>query len=285
MRRIVPCLILALLTTAATPSGLPPEWTRSTKPFRIVGPIHYVGTEGIAVYLVATSQGLILLDGGLEENVSAIEANIAELGFRLGDVKLLLSSHAHYDHVAGLARLKRDTGAQLAASTGDVAALESGTPPSDISYGIYRFPPVKVDQPLFDGQRVFLGDISMTPVSTPGHSPGCTTWTMRVAEGQRPLDVVFPCSLTVAGNKLVGNQGYPGIVKDFRYSFGKLRQLDADVVLPAHPELADVIGRARRRDAGDEDAFVASGLLDELVDQAEAVFETTLGSELEESPQ
>jgi metallo-beta-lactamase class B len=279
MRRILSCLILALLTGATATFEIPSEWTRPAKPFRIVGPIYYVGTEGIAVYLVETRKGLILLDGGLEENVPAIESNIVQLGFRLRDVKLLLSSHAHFDHVAGLARLKRDTGASFAASVGDRAALESGSPPSEISYGIFRFPPVKVDRVLADGQPLHLGNIVMTPVVTPGHTPGCTTWKMRVTEAGRPLDVVFPCSVTVAGNKLVDNKGYPGIVDDFRRTFVQMRQLHADVVLTAHPDLADVMGRAQRRDAGDYNAFLAPGLLTELVDKAEAAFERELHAE------
>jgi metallo-beta-lactamase class B len=253
-----------------------PEWTRPTPPFHVVGPIYYVGTEGIAAYLIKTREGLILLDGGLEESVPTIENDIAALGFRLTDVKLMLATHAHFDHVAGLAALKHDTGASLAASPGDRPALESGTPPSEISYGVIRFPPVKVDRVLADGRPVRLGGVAMTPVFTPGHTPGCTSWTMRVSDRGRMLNVVFPCSMTVAGNRLIGNQGYPGIVADFRRTFARMRKLDADVVLPAHPELADVLGRARRRDAGDSTAFLAPDLLPRLVDRSEAAFEGEL---------
>jgi metallo-beta-lactamase class B len=116
----------------------------------------------------------------------------------------------------------------------------------------------------------------MTPVFTPGHTPGCTSWTLDVTDNQRQLQVVFPCSMTVAGNKLVGNTGYPGIVADFRRSFAKMRTLRADVVLPAHPGQADVIGRAQRREAGDSAAFFAPDLLPRLVDEAEAAFEREL---------
>jgi metallo-beta-lactamase class B len=116
----------------------------------------------------------------------------------------------------------------------------------------------------------------MTPVFTPGHTPGCTSWTMRVTEVDRPLDVVFLCSLTVAGNKLVGNKGYPGIVADYRRTFARVRQLHADVVLPGHSEQADVIGRAQRRDAGDANAFVDPALLPRLVSEAGAAFESQL---------
>jgi metallo-beta-lactamase class B len=254
----------------------PPEWSRPTPAFRIAGPIYYVGTEGIAVYLVKTNDGLILLDGGLEENVPAIERNIASLGFRLSDLKVMLATHAHYDHAAGLAGLKRDTGAIFESSEGDRAAYESGIPPSEVNYGVMRFPPVTVDQVLVDGRPVRLGGVSMTPVVTPGHTPGCTSWTMKVTEAGRALNVLFPCSITVAGNKLVGNKGYPGIVADFRRTFARMKEMHADIVLPAHPEQADILGRARKRDTGDDAAFLAPDLLPRLVDKAEADFEREL---------
>lgn len=276
MRRALLLCLAALLAGGAAPLTTPSEWTQPTQPFHIAGPVYYVGTEGIGVYLIRTGAGLILLDGGLEENVPAIEANIVALGFGLSDVKLMIATHAHFDHVAGSAQLKRDTGALLAASPGDRDALETGIPPSEISYGVIRFPPVKVDRVLADGQPVRLGEVTITPVFTPGHTPGCTSWTLQVTENDRKLRMVFPCSMTVAGNKLVGNTGYPDIVADFRQSFAKMRKLRADIVLPAHPGQADVIGRARRREAGDSSAFVAPDLLPRLVDEAEAAFEREL---------
>lgn len=283
MRRGLTLSLAALLATgfasAVAAADTPPEWSRPTAPFRIVGPIYYVGTEGIAAYLIDTGDGLILLDGGLEANAPLIERSIAALGFRLGDVKLMIATHAHYDHAAALAQLKRDTGAAFASSDEDRAAYESGTPPSDVNYGVIRFPPVEVDQRVVDDSQIGLGAYEMNSLVTPGHTPGCTTWTMRVTEAERPLDVVFPCSLTVAGNRLVGNKGYPGIVADFRKTFARMHELRADVVLPAHPEIADVLGRARRRDAGEAEAFVAPDLLPRLVDQAEAAFTAALAKE------
>jgi metallo-beta-lactamase class B len=261
---------------AAAPAGTPASWSTPTPPFRIVGPIHYVGTEGIASYLIDSGDGLILLDGGLAETVPAIESNIAALGFRLSDVKLLIATHAHWDHAAGLAALKRDTGAVFASSAADRNAYETGIPPSDVSYGVMPFAPVKVDRVVVDGQPIRLGNVAMTPVITPGHTPGCTSWTMRVDDGGRALDVMFPCSITVAGNKLVGNEGYPGIVADFQRTFERMRGLRADIVLPAHPELADVLGRARRQAAGDKRAFLAPDLLPRLVSEAQTAFEAEL---------
>jgi metallo-beta-lactamase class B len=268
--------LAALLIVGAAPADMPPSWSRAARPFHIAGPIYYVGTEGIAAYLIKTRAGLILLDGGLEESAGLIERNIAELGFRARDVKLMIATHAHYDHVAALARLKRDTGAAFASSAGDRQAYETGTPPSEVSYGLIRFPALKVDRVLADGRPLTLGGARITPVLTPGHTPGCTSWTMRVTEGGRPLDVVFLCSLTVAGNKLVGNKGYPGIAADYRGTFAKARALRADVVLPGHAEQVDLMGRARRRAAGDANAFVDPALLPRLVEEAEAAFTAEL---------
>ena len=149
------------------------------------------------------------------------------MGYHLRDVKIILTTHAHWDHVGGLAALKRDTGARLLASAGDRGALESGRPPSDYLDGkTSTFAPVKVDGRLTDGEPVHLGEVAMTPVLTPGHTPGCTSWTMQVRDNGRPFSVVFPCSMTVAGNKLIGYKGYPGIVRDFRASFVRHEQAE-----------------------------------------------------------
>ena len=265
-----------LLSCGAAGRTDPPSWSAPARPFRIVGPIYYVGSEGLAAYLFASSKGLILLDGTLERNVPIIERNIAALGFRLGDVKILLNSHAHFDHAGGLARLKRDTGARLLASAGDRRALEAGRPRGETDYGVVTFPPVQVDGELVDGRAVRLGDLALTPILTPGHTPGCTTFTLAVQQHGRRLRVVFPCSITVAGNKLTGNREYPGIVADFRRTFEKLRTLRADVVLTAHPDIVDVEGREKRQIDGERDAFVMPGMLSRIVAKAELEFGTEL---------
>jgi len=278
MMRALLALFLALLTVSSAHAS-PDEWSRPHAPFRIVGPIHYVGTEGIGVYLIRTSAGLILLDGGPKEAAPIVEANIAALGFKLRDVKIIIASHAHWDHVAALAALKRDSGARLLASAGDRQALATGTPPSDTDYGVVHFPAVPVDGVLTDGKPVRLGDTAITPILTPGHTPGCTTWTMRVVEKGRPLRVIFPCSLTVAGNKLVGNKGYPGIVGDYRASFARLRKVKADVVLTAHPEFADVLGRGQKLAAGEPQAFIAPDLLQKIVTEQQQDFDEELAEQ------
>jgi metallo-beta-lactamase class B len=248
----------------------PPEWTRAMPPLHLIGPIDYVGTEGLAAYLIRTSAGAILIDATMEQNVPAIERNIVALGVPLSSVKYLLVTHAHFDHVAGAARMKRDTGAQLWAGAADAAALSTGVPPGETTYGVVRFPPVRVDRRVRDGERVRLGNVTLRAVATPGHTPGCTTWTMKITDRDRPLDVVFPCSVSVAGNRLFANRRYPGIVADYRASFARLAALRADVVLPAHPEIADVFDRARKG------TLVAPGLLRTIVLKARDDFDREL---------
>lgn len=266
----VAALSLAAGATPASAQLDPPAWSRPTRQFHIVGPIWYVGTEGLSSYLIKTRAGAIVIDGTLAENVPAIRRNIVAAGVPIRQVKLLLLSHAHFDHAAGLAGLKRATGARLVVGARDAAAVRTGTPPGETSYGVIRFPAVPVDRAVRDGDTVTLGGVTLTAVSTPGHTPGCTTWTMRVVERGRPLNVVFPCSVTVAGNLLFANRAYPGIAQDFRSSFARLAALPADVVLPAHPEGADVLERARTGN------WVAPGLLRQIVVKARDDFDREL---------
>jgi metallo-beta-lactamase class B len=277
-------LAIGLVTSGAAPAPtsqpeIPASWTTPVKPFRIVRDIYYVGTEGLGAYLIAKDHDAILIDGTLAANAPLIERNIRSLGFQLSDVKLLLENHAHYDHVGALAQIQHDTHAPLYASAGDRWALEHGRPRGDTTYGVLEFPPVKVADIVSDGETLDRGDLHLTAVLTPGHTPGCTSWAANVAEGGRPLKVLFLCSVTVAGNVLVGNREYPEIATDFAHTFEKLATLKADVVLTGHPEIADVLGREARATAGDRNAFVDPALLDRIVQQAREDFAATYAKE------
>jgi len=165
---------------SAASAGDPPEWSAPVKPFQIAHGIYYVGTEGLAAYLIVSRQGAILLDGTTAGNAALVERNIETVGVGLREVKLLLSDHAHSDHVGALAKIKQDTGAQVLASAGDRWALEHGQIRSDTDYTPTPFAPVKVDRLVRDGESIRLGDVALTAHLTPGHTAGCTSWSMTV---------------------------------------------------------------------------------------------------------
>jgi metallo-beta-lactamase class B len=256
----------------------PPEWSTPVKPFRIAGPVYYVGTKGLAAYLIISNQGALLLDGTTAENAPLIERNIEAVGVPLHDVKRLISDHAHGDHVGALAQIKQDTGAEFLASAGDKWALEHGRVRGDTDYKPKPFAPIKVDRVIRDGETTQLGDVTLTAHLTPGHTPGCTSWSTTVQDRGRQLNVLFLGSITVAGNILVGNHAYPEIASDFRATFRKLETMKADIVLPSHPDIADVIEREARHEAGEPDAFIDPQTLPSLVAHFSASFETALAA-------
>jgi len=256
----------------------PPEWSTPVKPFKIAGNVYYVGTKGLAAYLIVSNQGAILLDGTTAENAPLIESNIEAVGVPLHTVKRLISDHAHHDHVGALAQIKQDTGAEFLASAGDTWALEHGRVRGDTSYRPRAFAPIKVDRVVRDGETIELGDVTLIAHLTPGHTPGCTSWSTTVQDQGRQLNVLFLCSITVAGNILVGNHAYPEIVPDYRATFRTLKTMKADIVLPSHPDIADVIEREARREAGETDAFIDPQSLPSLVEHFSAEFETALAA-------
>lgn len=223
------------------------EWGRPVEPFRLVGNIHYVGASNIASYLVVSSRGLILLDAGTREMEPIVRAGVAKLGFRLEDVEILLVSHAHWDHVEGLAAMKRLTGARVMAMAAEVPALSSG---EDLSaLGDLGWEPVAVDRVLRDGDEVVLGDVTLRALWTPGHTQGCTTWITTAREGERTYSVAFVgVPAANAGVTLVGNRRHPTIADDLERSLRALDRLDPDVFLTGHPE--ELLAAMRRRRAG-----------------------------------
>lgn len=272
-------MLLLCASTAAVPQSREqrPLWNKPIAPFRIVGNIHYVGTEQLGAYLITGSGGHILIDGAMPESAAQIAGNVRRLGFRVEDIEILLINHAHMDHAGGLAELKRLTGARLLASQGDRPELESGR----IAYRdeSWPFPGVKVDGLLRDGQQVRVGDTVLTTVATPGHTRGCTSWSMRVREGRRPLDVLFACSLSVAGQPLVGDGRYPAAAADFRRTYAKLRRMRTDVFLNYHGDFFDLSAKRARLAAGDPLAFVDRTELSSQLDRAEKAFAVELAAQ------
>lgn len=279
MKRFVIALAVSVLALApAARADMPANWSKPTKPYRVVGNIYYVGTEGISSWLITSSEGHVLLDGGPNAEVGKqIERNIASLGFKLTDVKILINTHAHYDHAGGLAQLKADIpGAKLWISRGDEPAIEQGHHIGDNENGPTPMPAVKVDKSFGDNQKLKLGETAMVAHLTPGHTIGCTSWTTAVIEKGRPLNVTFPCSLSVAGNVLVGNKEHRTIVADYRESFAKLRAIPTDVMLPAHEEQGNLLAKRQKQLRGDPNAFVDPTELSRFVDASESAFNKEL---------
>lgn len=268
--------ILALATTVRADAP-PASWTKPIRPYRVVGNIYYVGSEGLSAWLISSSEGHVLLDSGPSPaGAKLIEANVQALGFKLADVKILINTHAHFDHAGGLAQLKADTGAKVWASRPDKPALEKGQHFGDNDNGLTPFAPVKVDKSFGDGQKLKLGETTLVAHLTPGHTIGCTTWTTQVVERGQPLNVTFPCSASVAGNVLVGNKTYKSIVADYRATFARLAVLPTDVMLPGHEEQGRLLDKRRKMLGGDTKAFIDPTELPTSVEASRKAFETEL---------
>ena len=247
MRRLIVLLIFAV-PLAGQKDPVSRSWNQPVEPFRIAGNLFYVGATDITSFLVTTPKGHIVLDGGFEETAPQIVANIKKLGFRVEDVKILLSSHAHLDHAGGLAELKRITGATLYASAEDIPQLARGGL-DDPQFGDrFPFPPVFADRILRDGSKVTLGGVTMTARITPGHTRGCTTWLMRAGG----LDAVFVGSPSIPSDyKLVGNHRYPDAVADYEKQFAILKSLNPEVFLASHGNFFDLEKKRAALASGD----------------------------------
>jgi metallo-beta-lactamase class B len=224
------------------------DWHREFPAFKIAGNLYYVGTADLAVYLINTPQGNILINSDFKEDVPAIKKSIASLGFKYSDTKIILISHAHGDHDEATGVIKADTGAKLEVMSEDVADEESA--------GRGR-PGAKVDRVLHDGDTVELGGSKWVAHLTPGHTKGCTTWTSQIQEGARNLNVVIVGSPNVnAGYYLVNNKKYPGIAEDYVKTFQVLNSLPCDIFLGAHGAYFGMKEKYEKFKAGDKNAFI-----------------------------
>ena len=244
-------------------------WNVPFAPFHVIGNIHYVGATGVSAFLIVTPEGSLLLDGGLPETAAQIVRNIEAQGFHLKDVKYLLNSHAHFDHAGGLAELKRLSGAQMVASAADAPALRAGS---------LDMPAIVVDRVVTDGDTVRLGKATLTAHITPGHTKGCTTWTMTTTDGGKDYRVMFYCSTSVV-DRLVGNVGYPEIVADYERTFARFRTLQADVFLSNHPGFFRMEQKRKQMAPGGPNPFVDPGELQRFAATSEQQFRETLARE------
>ncbi len=255
------CVALFAVLARAVPfsAQYPAPWTKPFPAFRIAGNLYYVGSEDLASYLIATQQGLILINSDLEVSVPLIQKSVESLGFRFSDIKILLISHAHGDHCAGSAEIIKLTGAKYYVMDGDVPVVESGGK-ADFQYGgelNMRYPPTHVDRMLHDGDTVSLGGTVLTAHLTAGHTKGTTTWTMDETEEGHVLHVVIVGSPNVnPGYKLVGNSAYPQIAADYMHEFEVLPALPCDIFLGAHGSYFGLTDKYARWKAGDKNAFI-----------------------------
>ena len=227
------------------------DWNQPQAPFRIFGNTYYVGTHGLSSVLIATKNGLILLDGDLPQSVRRIAGNIKALGFDVHDVRLILNSHAHFDHAGGIAALQRISGANVGASAFGAAALSVGVLPADDPQSdpgkAAHFPPVQHVQALLDGETIALGETIVTAHYTPGHTPGGTTWTWRSCEGLRCADIVYADSLSpvsAPGFRYSDTPRNPTTGDILRHSIAVVRGLHCEVLVTVHPEFSNVLDKA-----------------------------------------
>jgi metallo-beta-lactamase class B len=269
--------LLALLLIAAS-HGARAETEEPFPPHRIADNLYYVGSKALASYLVTTPRGHILINSGFETTVPLIKSSVEKLGFKLSDVKVLLESHAHSDHVEGHALLQKLTGAEVDVMHGDDEVISSG------GAGQYfyknRWKPCRVDRVLEDGDKVTVGGTSLVAHRTPGHTRGCTTWTMKARDGGKPLDVVIVGSPNVnAGFQLVDNKDYPEIAADFEKTFQVLKALPCDVFLGAHGKYYGMEDKVARAGKGEKNPFIDPKGYQAYVEDRDKAFRATLAEQ------
>jgi metallo-beta-lactamase class B len=270
------------------------KWNTPAEPFKVIDNVYYVGTAGLSSFLVTSPGGHVLIDTALPEATPLIRANIEKLGFKLADIKYLLNSHAHLDHTGGFAELKKQTGAQMVSSAADKPLLEGGYYPGQQDNAELKFPPVQVDRVIGQGDKITIPDpvgkgrnkrdLTLTAHMTPGHSPGCTTWTTVAREKKWNHTVVFFCSSTVTLNKLAGsNITYPGIVDDYKKTFQTARGILADVFLAPHPEMFKMNDKRPLIGKFEVNPFIKAGEFHAYLRESEKAFEAGLAKQKTEA--
>jgi len=271
-------LLLAAVTARADDN---PDWHTPIAPFHIADNLYYVGSRDLAAYLIVTPAGDILINSNLESSVPQIRHSVEQLGFKFTDIKILLISHAHFDHDAGSAAILQQTGAQYMVMDSDVPSVEDGGV-TDFAYGgKQQYPPAKVARILHDGDKVTLGGSTLVAHKTPGHTAGCTTWTMVVHDKGRPLNVVIVGSWNVnPGYRLVDAGGrqasYPGIEKDYVHTFAVLHALPCDIFLGAHGAYFDMLAKLQRAPNEGTAAWIDPAGYKAAVAEREKAFEAEL---------
>jgi metallo-beta-lactamase class B len=259
-------------------------WIKPFPPVRIVGNVYYVGTYDLAVYLITTPQGHILINTGVNDSVAPIRANVEALGFKLADVKLLLATHGHWDHVGAMAELKRVTGAPIHMHEGDADMLETGG-------GVdYRYPngrgpiyePVKVDRRLKDGDKVGLGGMELTVHHHPGHTKGSTSFSFTVKDAARSYNVLLVNMGSInPGVNVSGMPGFPEITEAYAQTLAKQKQMNPDIYISSHAGQFDLHKKYKPGDPYDPERFVDPNGYQAKIQFYEKLYSARLKSERE----
>ena len=283
-------VLISLGVAAAEAFVLPPtlradpnrDWTTAMPPYRIAGNLYYTGSRDLASYLITTPQGHILINSNLATSPPQIRASVEKLGFHWHDVKMLLISHAHFDHCAGSARIKRETGAKYMVMDADVADVESGGQ-KNFKFGREKdmlYPATKVDRILHDSDQVKFGDTTLVAHKTAGHTKGCTTWTMVLRDKDQSYNVVIVGSPYVLPSyNLIDDPNYPQMAADFEQQFRTLKSLPCDIFLGAHGSYCDMLAKSAHHKAGDTRAFIDPAGYQSFVTEAEQAFRADLAKQ------
>lgn len=250
-------------TIGYTAEECPPcaSWNAPQAPFKVHGSTYYVGTRGLAALLITSDSGHVLVDAGLPESAARIVANIRALGFDPRDVRLIVNSHAHYDHAGGIAALQRASGARVASSPGSAATMRTGkAQPGDPQHSIaLAYPAIANVFEVADGDTVRVGDVALVAHFTPGHTQGGTSWSWRSCEAGRCAEIVYADSQTPVSAddfQFTRNTTYPHVITDFERSFAVLERLRCDILVTPHPGASRLFDRVGEREGGNAGALV-----------------------------
>src|SRR5512140_1352316 len=275
--KLILCGIFALVAASQTSAQTKQakqgktDWNAPFPPHKVIGNVYFVGSAELASFLITTPQGDILINSDFETTVPVIRASVEKLGFKFTDIKILLGSHAHGDHMEGDALVKELSGARVMAMEQDVPWLRKMTPGGK---------PHPIDKVLKDGENVTLGGTTLTAHLTAGHTPGCTTWTTKVEENGKPYNVLIVCSVGVnPGTVLVNNKDYPSIADDYARSFKVLRTLPVDVFLGAHGSFYGLQATYAKLQPGGANPFIDPAGFKAYVDDKEKAFNAELAAQ------
>jgi len=247
-------------------------------PFKIIQNVYYVGAAEVTSFLITSPKGHILIDSGYTETVPQIRANVEKLGFKVEDIKILLTTQAHMDHAGGLAELKKLTGARMLSSAAEKPLLANGGK-GDFAFGdTLPYEPVMVDRVIQDGGIIKLGDIRLETIFVPGHTKGSTAWMLKTTDAGRKLNVLFFSSTSTPGYKFLNNAGFPDIVATFENTFARAKTLKPDIFLASHGSAFDLLGKAERRNST-SNPFIESETYAKYLTETEASFRQKIADE------